>query len=234
MREMIVGELSQAAQEITRGFAHMLPRLIVMLVIAFVGWVIAYLLKWIFGSILRLVKFDKLSENTGASQFLNQAALPSPTELVSRFVFWVAWLGFIMLGVSVLGIGGLQQHIARFFLFVPRLFVTLFIVFFGLLLASFFSRAALLAAVNANLPSPRLLSISIRTISIIFVVSMAFEELGLAEETMLLAFGIAFGAGMLGLAIAFGIGGKDLARQFLEKRLVHEKKSEKEEEPSPL
>jgi hypothetical protein len=234
MRELIVGELSQAAEEIIRDFAHFLPRLIEMLVIAFVGWVIAFLVKWILRSILRLVKFDKLSETAGASQFLNQAALPSPTELVSRFVFWVAWLGFVMLGLSVLGIGGLQQHISRFFLFVPRLFVTLFIIFFGLLLASFFSRAALLAAVNANLPSPRLLSISIRTISIIFVVSMAFEELGLAEETMLLAFGIAFGAGMLGLAIAFGMGGRELARQFLEKRLVHERKGEKEEEPSPL
>jgi Conserved TM helix len=234
MREMIIGELSQAAQEIARSFAHLLPRVIEMLVIAFVGWVIAYLAKWILRSVLRLVKFDKLSENAGASQFLNQADLPSPTELLSRFVFWIAWLGFIMLGVSVLGIGGLQQHISRFFLFVPRLFVALFIIFFGLLLASFFSRAALLAAVNANLRSPRLLSISIRTISIIFVVSMAFEELGLAEQTVLLAFGIAFGAVMLGLAIAFGMGGRDLARKFLEARLVHERKGEKEEEPSPL
>lgn len=234
MREMIVGELSQAAQEIFRGFAHLLPRLIEMLVIAFVGWVVAYLVKWVLRSILRLVKFDKLSETAGASQFLNKAALPSPTELVSRFVFWVAWLGFIMLGISVLGIGGLQQHISRFFLFLPRLFVVLFIIFFGLLLASFFSRAALLAAVNANLPSPRLLSISIRSISMIFVVSMVFEELGLAEETMLLAFGIAFGAVMLGLAIAFGMGGRDLAREFLERRLAREKRGEREDEPSPL
>jgi len=234
MREMIIDELRQAAQEIVRGGAHLLPRLIVMLIIALVGWVIAYLVKWILRSILRLAKFDKLSENTGASQLLNKAALPSSTELISRFVFWVAWLGFIMLGVSVLGIGGLEQHIARFFLFLPRLFVALLIIFFGLLAATFFSRAALLAAVNANLPSPSLLSFSVRAIIIIFVVSMIFEELGLAEQTMLLAFGIVFGAVMLGLAIAFGMGGRDLARQFLEKRLVHEKKGEKEEEPSPL
>jgi len=56
----------------------------------------------------------------------------------------------------------------------------------------------------------------------------------LAEQTVLLAFGIAFGAAMLSLAIAFGMGGRDLARQFLEKRLVREAKSEKEDEPSPL
>jgi len=234
MRDIIVGELTQAAQEIFRGFAHMLPRLIVMLIIVFVGWVIAYVVKSILRSILHLAKFDRLSERAGASQLLNQAALPSSTELVSRFAFWLAWVGFIMLGISVLGIGGLQEHVARFFLFIPRLFVSLLILFFGLLIASFFARAVLLGAVNANLPSPRLLSISARTLLIIFVFSMVFEELGLAEQTMLLAFGIAFGAVMLGLALAFGIGGKDLAREFLNNRFHRGKRSDKEEEPSPL
>ncbi len=234
MREIIITELTQALQELARGFAHYLPRLIVMLIIAFIGWVIAYLLKVLVRSVLRLTRFAKLSENSGATQLLNQAALPSSTELLSRFVFWVSWVGFILLGVSVLGIVGLQEYISRFFLFLPRLFVALVILFFGLLAANFVSRAALLAAVNANFRSSRLLSISIRIIISIFALSMAFEVLGVAEETMLLAFGTAFGAVMFGLAIAFGIGGKDLAREFLEKRLVTRRKEEKEDELSPL
>src|SRR6266436_7293101 len=234
MREIIINELTQALQDLARGFAHYLPRLIVMLIIAFAGWMIAYLLKVLARSILRLTKFSKLSENAGATQLLNQAALPSSTELLSRFVFWVAWVGFILLGVSVLGIVALQEYISEFFLFLPRLFVALVILFFGLLAASFFSRATLLAAVNANFRSSRLLSISIRIIISIFALSMVFEVLGVAEETMLLAFGTAFGAVMFGLAIAFGIGGKDLAREFLEKRLVTRKKAEKEDELSPL
>jgi hypothetical protein len=234
MRDIIVGELTQAAQEIFRGFAHLLPRLIVMLVIVFVGWLIAYIVRSMLRSILRFAKFDKFFERAGASQLLNQAALPTPTELVSRFAFWVAWLGFIMLGIDVLGIGGLQPHVARFFAFLPRLVVASIIVFFGLLLASFLSRAALLAAVNANLPSPKVVSVSIRLLISIFVLSMVFEELGVGEQTMLLAFGIAFGAVMLGLAIAFGAGGKDLAQRFLEDRLVRGKRTIKEDEPSPL
>jgi hypothetical protein len=234
MREMIISELMQALHELARGFAHFLPRLIVMLILAFLGWVIAYVVKVILRSILRLIKFDKLSENAGASQLLTKAALPSATEIVSRFVFWVAWLGFILLGVSVLGILGLQDQIARFFVFVPRLFVAMFILFLGLLSASFFSRAALLAAVNANVPSPRVLSLAVRSIIIVFVLSIVFEELGLAEQTMLVAFGIAFGALMLGLAIAFGVGGRDLAKHFLERKFVRGKKEENEDELSPL
>jgi hypothetical protein len=51
---------------------------------------------------------------------------------------------------------------------------------------------------------------------------------------MLIAFGTAFGAIMLALALAFGIGGKDLAREFLEKKLATGKKEEKEDQLSPL
>ena len=234
MREMIISELTQALHELARDFAHFLPRLIVMLILAFLGWVIAYIAKVVLRSILRFINFDKLSENAGASQLLTKADLPSATEVLSRFVFWVAWLGFILLGVSVLGILGLQEQITKFFLFLPRLFVAFFIVFVGLLAATFFSRAALLAAVNANVPSPRVLSAAIRSIIIAFILSIAFEELGLAEETMLVAFGIAFGALMLGLAIAFGIGGRDLARRFLEERFVRRKNEENVDELSPL
>lgn len=234
MWQLIMTELAQAAHDLQAGFAHFVPRLMVMLVIAVVGWVIAYIAKVVLRSVLRLIRFDRLSENAGASQLLTRAALPSSSELVSRFVFWVVWLGFILMGISVLGIFGLQYEISRFFLFLPRLFVALLILFFGMLAASFFSRAILLAAVNANLPTPRFLSISIRTIIIIFALSMCFEELGVAEQTMLLAFGIAFGATMLGLAIAFGLGGKDLAQAFLERRLTRARKEENEDELSPL
>jgi hypothetical protein len=154
--------------------------------------------------------------------------------MLSRFVFWLAWLGFILLGISVLGILGLQEQVARFFLFLPRLFVAMFIMFLGLLAASFFSRAALLAAVNANVPSPRVLSLAVRSIIIVFALSIVFEELGLAEQTMLVAFGIAFGALMLGMAIAFGMGGRDLAQRFLEKRFVRGRQEENDDELSPL
>ena len=234
MREIIITELTQASQDLMRGFAHYLPRVIVMLIIALLGWLIAYLLKSLVRSVLRLTKFSKLSENTGATHLLHQAALPSSTELLSRFVFWVAWIGFILLGVSVLRIVGLQEYTERFFLFLPRMFAALVILFFGLVVASFFARAALLAAVNANLQSPRLLSVSIRIFISIFALSMAFEVLGVAEHTVMIAFGTVFGAVMLGLAIAFGTGGKDLARGFLEEKLARRKREQKQDEPSPL
>ena len=234
MWKLIIDELTHAMQDLAGGFAHFLPRFLAMLIIALLGWAIAYSLKLLVRGMLRIVRFDRLSETAGATQLLRQAALPPTSELLSQFVFWITWLVFLLLGINTLGIVALQEEIARFFQYLPRIFTALFIIFVGLIGASFFSRGALLAAVNANFPSPRLLANSVRTVIVVLTVSMVFEDLGVAEKTILVAFAIVFGALMLGLAIAFGLGGQELAKKFLERRLVTPKQERKPDELSPL
>ena len=239
MWQIMIQELASAMQEMLRGFARFLPRFLEMLIIVVIGWIIAFVLKSLLRSVLRITRFDKLSEHAGATQLLRGAALPSSTELLSRFVFWIVWLGFILVGINTLGIVGLEQHISNFFGFLPRLFAALFILFFGLLAASFFSRAVLLRGVNADVPSPRLISWAVRTMIILFVVSMAFEELSIGSHTVIVAFALTFGALMLGMALAFGLGGKELARKYLERRFAREQtpgeeSREREDELSPL
>ncbi len=155
------------------------------------------------------------------------------TVLLSRSIFWVTWLGFILIGLSVLGVAGLQGQISRLFQFLPEVLVGILILFLGLMTANFLSRTALLAAVNAGYPSPRLLSWSIRFVIWILAISMTLEELGVARQTVISAFSIIFGALMLGLAIAFGLGGQDLARKSLERYLGNTER-EKDKEPQPL
>lgn len=233
MKEMILQELSRMWDGLARGFAHLVPRLIVMLVVIAVGWLVAFALRAAVRGILRISRFERLSENAGTARLLNKAALPSSSELLSAFVFWVTWLGFFLLGISELGIG-LQEHVSHLFLYLPRILVAALIVLFGLAAASFFSRAALLAAVNSNWPSPRLISGAIRFALVVLALAMAFEQLGLAEQTIIAAFSILFGALMLGLAIAFGLGGQHLARRMLERRFSREHEREHEDELSPL
>lgn len=234
MKEMIVQELTKAMHQLAEAFAHFVPRLIVMLIIIVAGWAIAWLLTLIVRSILRVTGFERLSQKAGAARLLTQAALPSSSELLSRLVFWLVWLGFILLGINALGILGLQEHISQLFLYLPRILVALLIVFFGLVVASFLSRAALLAAVNANSPSARLISGFVHFAVVILAIAMAFEQLGLAQQTVLAAFSILFGALLLGLAIAFGLGGQDLARRALERRFAPPSKIEREDDLSPL
>jgi len=233
MKQTILQGLELAYTNLVRMIADFLPRFLVMLIIIVLGFLVAFVLKHILRAVLGLTKLDRVSEEAGASRILRIAHLPSMTVLLSRSIFWVTWLGFILIGLSVLGVAGLQGQISRLFQFLPEVFVGILILFLGLMTANFLSRTALLAAVNAGYPSPRLLSWSIRFVIWILAISMTLEELGVARQTVISAFSIIFGALMLGLAIAFGLGGQDLARKSLERYLGNTER-EKDKEPQPL
>jgi small-conductance mechanosensitive channel len=233
MRQTILEGLEQVYSNLVHMIAEFLPRFLVMLIITAIGLLVAFVLKYILRALLGLTKLDRVSEEAGASRVLRMAHLPAMTELLSRSVFWVTWLGFILVGLSVLGVAGLQEQISRLLRFLPEVFVAILILFLGAVIANFLSRTALLAAVNAGHPSAKILSWSIRFVIWILAISMTLEELGLARQTVISAFSIVFGASMLGLAIAFGLGGQDLARKCLE-RYLGDTKKEKDKEPQPL
>jgi small-conductance mechanosensitive channel len=233
MRQTIVRALEEVYGNLVHMIAEFLPRFLVMLIIIAIGLLAAFVLKYILRALLGLTKLDRVSDDAGASRVLRMAHLPPMTELLSRSIFWVTWIGFILVGLSVLRVAGLQEQISRLFQFLPEVFVAILILFLGAVIANFLSRTALLAAVNAGHPSPKILSWSIRFVIWILAISMTLEELGVARQTVISAFSIIFGASMLGLAIAFGLGGQDLARKCLERYLGGTKEKE-DKEPQPL
>jgi small-conductance mechanosensitive channel len=233
MRETILRALKEVYGNLVHMIAEFLPRFLAMLIIIVIGLLVAFVLKYILRALLGLTKLDRVSDDAGASRVLRMAHLPPMTELLSRSIFWVTWIGFVLVGLSVLRVAGLQEQISRLFQFLPEVFVAILILFLGAVIANFLSRTALLAAVNAGYPSPKILSWSIRFVIWILAISMTLEELGVARQTVISAFSIIFGASMLGLAIAFGLGGQDLARKCLERYLGDTEKKE-DKEPQPL
>ncbi len=234
MKELVIRNLSGALRAVSDIATHLLPRLLAMAIIFVVGWVVAWIIEVVLRRVLVLVRLNKLFESKGVTQLLTRAALPSPSEIISRIVFWAVWVSFMLVGVNALGIGALQREISTLVSLLPQFVVALLILFFGFLAANFLSRAALLAAVNANSPSPRLFSAFVRFLILLLAVTMALERVGLGRGVVLVAFAVSFGAIMMGLAIAFGLGGRSLARRILERRFGAGRGEEKDEEGSHL
>lgn len=115
MRDVIVRGLEQAYDNSVHMIAEFLPRFVVMLIIVLIGLVVAFLFEYLLRAILHLTRLDRLSEEAGATRVLKKAALPSVSELLSRSLFWLTWLGFILVGISVLQIGSLQEQISHLF-----------------------------------------------------------------------------------------------------------------------
>lgn len=207
-----------------------LPNLLAMMVILIIGLLAAWMLKVFLFRSLKAVHFDKRSERWGLAQVLAKGRPRfSPAYLLSRFCFWVVVLVTLIMGINALEIGATQNFVAHFFDYLPHFFAAILILVVGYLIAIFLSQAVLIAAVNAQIDSARLLSRSVRWFLIILSLAMALYHLGIAEKVVVAGFSIIFGGIVLALAIAFGWGGRDLAKNFLED-LAKRKTKEKEEE----
>src|SRR5277367_2283044 len=183
MKDTIVQGLQQAYLNLFHMIAEFLPRLVVMLVIILSGLLVAYALKYMVRAVLRLTKLDRLSEEAGASRVLRMAALPSMTEVLSRSVFWITLLGFILVGISILNIAGLQEQVSRLLRLLPEIFVAMLIlsIQFGIWIL------AIAMALDE-------LGVARQTVIAAFSIVFGAFMLGLA---------IAFGLGGQGLARAF-------------------------------
>lgn len=225
MTQMIGDAINQAGANFVESLTRLLPRMVTTITIIAVGWLIALLLREIVRVGFRWLRLSAAADRTGISASLKSAGLPPPATLVGSIVFWLVWVGFLLSGIDVLGFTSVQGLLSGFAGFVPRLFVALVILAVGFVLANFAWRATLLAAVNARLPSPRLVSGAVRWLILIVIVAMALEQIAVARTVVVTAFAIAFGAVMLSAAIAFGIGAGGIARRFLERAFREQERS---------
>jgi hypothetical protein len=216
MAQMIGDAINQASANFVDAVSRLLPRLVITVTVVVLGWLIAMLLRGLVRMVLGWLRFGQAAERIGIAAPLKTAGLPAADVLAGSIVFWLVWIGFLLSGIDVLGFKSLQGLVASFAGFIPRLLVAIVILVIGLLAANFAWRATLLAAVNAHLPAPRLVSGAVRWLILIIVGAMAMEQIAVAQTIVLTAFAIAFGAVMLALAIAFGIGAGGLARRILD------------------
>jgi len=203
-----------------------LPDLLTMITILIVGFFIAWIFKKLLFHFLKAIHFDRVSERWGLTRILSKGGVPyTPTHLLTRFLYWMIIIMTVLLGINALEVVVARNLITQFFNYLPHLFAAMIILVVGYLVAVFLGQAALIAAVNAQMESAKFLSRAVRWFIVILSLTMALYHLGIAAKVVIVAFTIIFGGIVLALAIAFGWGGKELAKDFIER--LYKKKEEK-------
>jgi hypothetical protein len=205
-----------------------LPRLLAMTAIVVVGWLIAHVTRVVVRRALRLVRVSSLFERSGAMDLLRRAEVPPPERILGAVAFWLVWIAFLLSGMHALGFAGTDLLVADLVRFVPKLVAATVVGLAGVAVSNFFWRATLLAAVNARIPSARLLGGLVRGLGLVATLAMALEQIEVAWGVVRTAFTLTFGAVMLAAAIAFGLGGRSLAQRFLEETLARKNASPEE------
>ena len=199
----------------------LLPNVLAMTIILAGGLLIAWLTGSLLERVLRAIGIDRLSDRAGLSAALVRGGVKTdPSRLIGRAGYWLVFVFAAMAALGALNVQPVSQFIQSFLAYLPHLFTSLLIVIAGYLLSNFVSQAVLIAAVNAGLPPARSLAASSRWAVRLVAAAMALEQLGIAQQVVVVGFGILLGGVVLAAAIAFGLGARDLAKGYLDQRIA--------------
>jgi hypothetical protein len=194
------------------------PRLLAMLVVLAVGTAVAITLRLLLRALLPRLGFDRFAARTGLYEMLGRGGIRKPASAVlAKVLSWATLAVFVLLAIGALDLQIAMDLVSRAFSYLPQLLIASALLLMGSLVAAFVRRSVLIAAVNAGLPSARLLAGGARTGLMILFGAMALEHLGVGRQVLLASFTILFGGLVFALSLAFGLGGRHLAREILER-----------------
>jgi len=220
MGEVLQEAIVEAFRETAKGIGMFLPRFLLLISLLVVGTMVGWVLKALLLRILKAVRFDSISERSGLTSALMRGGVRrAPSQILGLIAFWVVFLFFAFAGVNLLNLPAATDLMGLVLRFFPHLLAALLVLLAGWLLANFFAQAALIAGVNAQFPGARFVASAVRWGILSLTLAMVLTQLGIAKEIVVAAFSIAFGGVVLALAIAFGLGGRDLAKELLERSL---------------
>jgi hypothetical protein len=204
-------------KELFLKFKAFVPNLLAMLVILFVGIVIARVVKILLAKFLGAIKFDSWSDRMGFTKLMRKGDMwAKPSAILGEIVFWMLIIVTLMTGLNALQIPAIGQLVGQFFSYIPRLFSAAMIMVVGYLISGFISRTVLIAAANSGFHYAKLLAKAVNTLLIVLILAMVMEQLQIAPGIVLAAFSIVFGGIVIALAISFGVGGIDAAKRMIE------------------
>lgn len=216
----------ESVSEFVRRFVNFIPNIIVMFLIILIGVILSNLIKFILIRLLGLIKFDGIAEQWGISKALAKGGVISPpSRIVASVSYWGIFLIFFLMGFIALDVAPINDLVSDLLSYLPIIIAAAIMVIFGFIIGDFIERAVLVAAGNAGIVHADLIGKGVKLLIVLMAISMALDQLGIARGTIIAAFSISFGGIVFAISLAFGLGAKDMAKEFLEKRLKKEIKT---------
>jgi hypothetical protein len=199
-------------------FGNFLPQLTAALLLLIVGWLIAKLIRKAFVRVLRLLRVDVAAEKSGIENFLLRGGVQFTTvTILGSLVYWLTLFIVLFAALNILGLQAAADVFNKIILYIPNVIVAIVVLIFGTMFAKFIQGISLTYLSNVGFEGAQLVSYLAQYAIVIFVVSIALEQLAIGGQVLVSAFQIAFGGLCLALALAFGLGGREWAARILEK-----------------
>ena len=208
----MIQPLQDALQNALSTIVGYIPQLIAAIVILIVGYLVAKLLQVVVRRVLQSIGFDQWMEQGGIKQFFDRAQTEhTPATIIGLLVFWFIFIIAITMATDALGIPQVSAVLREVVAYIPNVIAAILIVILAALLANF------VAGIIRGATGVEMLATAARVAIIVYAVFVALTQLGIAVELTAPTFLIVLAGVVVAAAIAFGWGGREIARDILER-----------------
>ena len=203
-------KITQPASDMLDQILGALPGLFGAVLILGVFFVVGRLLATLVSNLLAAAGFDRLVAKLGL-KWKSEEAGGAASAFVGHLVIVAIMLFAAVEALNIAGLGQLSGLVSVFIGFFFNVLLGVLIFGLGLFLANLAA-----GAIQASGQSG-LLATAARVAILVLAGAMALRQMEVAEDIINMAFGLVLGATAIAAAIAFGVGGRDMARQELER-----------------
>ncbi|MDH5442371.1 MAG: hypothetical protein OEX08_02085 [Candidatus Nomurabacteria bacterium] len=212
--------ISESFQVIGSSFGVFAVRLLLALIILFIGWLVASLVGRLINDLVKLVKLDKILDQIGVSGVVKKSGYKlNSGAFLGGIAKWFLIVVVLIPVFDLLGVGQISNIVVSFVVgIVPTLLMAAFVLLAGSILANFADnviRGSLKAAEGGQYAS--MLGTIAKWIVWIVAVVIAVGQLGIQFPENFVYIVLIGVVAMLAIAggVAFGVGGSDQAKIWL-------------------
>ncbi len=211
-QEAILNLIISAFQKI----GAFLPDLLGSLIILFLGWIVACILRGISRRIFRIIGIKYLAERSGVNELLRKLGIQKRAEdLLASLVYLAVLLIAVVAATEVLGITIVIDTLNSFINYLPKIFGAIFVFIFISYLGKLVRQVVSNFLESYRIAYASAVGIFLEVLISVFAIIMALRELGFETTIFTANITLVIALLFLAMALAIGLGGKNIAEKIL-------------------
>ena len=186
-------KINEQFQKLFNSIIDYLPNLFAGILLVLLGWLAGWIIKRVIIQLSVILKIDRFFKRSRWEADLSKADVRYGIyNFIGNIAYVIVFIIFVDNALVAWKLNILSDVLNRGIVFLPKIIIAFAIFFFGWLLASWAQVTALKSLYREKIPKASLISKFIKSIILLFISALAFVELDIAREIVIIAFASIF------------------------------------------
>jgi hypothetical protein len=199
-----------------KALAKVVPNLITAILVIFVGYVLAKILRKTIGKILSKIGIDKLADRLNdIDVFASNNISIIPSKLISSLVYYLVLFVFMMVGVDALGMEAISDLMTNIINYLPKAVAALVVFIIGVVFCDLIKKMVQTACESLGISSAKFLANVVFYFLFLNVILVTMKQAELQTTFMEHNISIVLGGVIFAFSIGYGLASRGLMADML-------------------